>query len=217
MKFPAWIALLSLIAITQGVQISSAQNKPAAELIILNAKVWTVDKALPNAQAVAILGDRIVAVGRNAEVEAWRGPSTKVIDAGGKLLLPGFNDSHVHFVSGGMQLDSVNLKDAANPQEFARLIGERAKSHPKSEWIAGGNWDETKWNPPDIPNKELIDAITPETPVFVTRYDGHMGLANSVTLRLAGITAKTPDPPGGPSFATETVVPRGPSKTRPQI
>jgi predicted amidohydrolase YtcJ len=197
MKFPSWIVLLSLIAITQGVQICSAQNKPAAELIILNAKVWTVDKALPSARAVAVLGDRVVAVGGNAEVEAWRGPNTRVIDAGGKLLLPGFNDSHVHFVSGGMQLDSVDLKDAANPQEFGRLIGERAKSHTKSEWIIGGNWDETKWNPPDIPSKELIDAITPETPVFVTRYDGHMGLANSFTLRLAGITASTPDPPGG--------------------
>jgi predicted amidohydrolase YtcJ len=197
MKFPSWIVLLSLIAITQGVQICSAQNKPAAELIILNAKVWTVDKALPSARAVAVLGDRVVAVGGNAAVEAWRGPNTRVIDAGGKLLLPGFNDSHVHFVSGGMQLDSVDLKDAANPQEFARLIGERAKSHTKSEWIVGGNWDETKWNPPDIPSKELIDAITPETPVFVTRYDGHMGLANSFTLRLAGITASTPDPPGG--------------------
>lgn len=197
MKKLSWIVAVSLLVIASSVQLCRAQGKPAADLIILNAKVWTVDKALPNAHAVTVLGDRIVAVGGNTEVETWRGPHTRVIDAGGKLLLPGFNDAHVHFVSGGMQLDNVDLKEAASPQEFARLIGERAKARPKTEWITGGNWDETKWNPPDIPSKELLDALTPETPVFVTRYDGHMGVANSVTLRLAGITAKTPDPPGG--------------------
>jgi len=174
-----------------------AQSKPATDLIITNAKVWTVDTSQPIAQAVAVLGDRIVAVGSNAEVDAWRGPKTKVIDAAGKLLLPGFNDAHVHFVSGGEQLDNVQLKDVTNPQEFSRRIGERAKITPKGEWVLGGNWDETKWNPPDMPTKEMIDALTPNTPVFVSRYDGHMGLANSLALRLAGITAQTPDPPGG--------------------
>jgi predicted amidohydrolase YtcJ len=176
---------------------SPAQSRPAADLIITNAKIWTVDKSFPTAQAVAVLGDRIVAVGSNADVDAWRGPGTRVIDAEGKLLLPGFNDAHVHFVSGGMQLDNIQLNDATTPEEFARRIGQRAKITPKGEWILGGNWDETKWNPPNMPTKELIDALTPDTPVFVSRYDGHMGLANSVALRLAGITAHTPDPPGG--------------------
>lgn len=174
-----------------------AQSSPAADLIITNAKIWTVDKSLPGAQAVAVIGDRIVAVGSSTDVEAWRGPHTQVIDAGGKLLLPGFNDAHVHFVSGGRQLDSIQLNDATSAQEFARRIGERAKVTPKGEWIEGGNWDETKWNPAEMPTKGLIDALTPDTPVFVSRYDGHMGLANSLALRLAGITAKTPDPPGG--------------------
>ncbi|MGB6473955.1 MAG: amidohydrolase [Candidatus Sulfotelmatobacter sp.] len=176
---------------------SRSQSRPAADLIVTNAKIWTVDKSLPMAQAVAVLGDRIVAVGASADVDAWRGPNTRVVDAGGKLLLPGFNDAHVHFVSGGMQLTNVQLNDASSPQEFARRIGERAKVTAKNKWIVGGNWDETKWNPPSMPTKELIDALTPDTPVFVSRYDGHMGLANSVALRLAGITAKTPDPPGG--------------------
>ena len=139
---------------------TQAQSKPAADLIIRNAKIWTVDKSLPIAQAVAVLGDRIVAVGTNAEVDPWRGSNTKVIDAAGKLLLPGFNDAHVHFVSGGEQLDNVQLKDVANPQEFARRIAERAKITPKGEWVLGGNWDETKWNPPDMPTKEMIDALT---------------------------------------------------------
>jgi len=190
-------SILSLSVCALFVSSALAQSKPAADLIISNAKVWTVDKSLPTAQAVAVLGDRLVAVGSNADVDAWHGDHTRVIDAGGKLLLPGFNDAHVHFVSGGMQLTNVQLKDATSAQEFARLIGERAKVTPKGEWILGGNWDETKWNPPNMPTKALIDALTPDTPVFVSRYDGHMGLANSVALRLAGITAKTPDPPGG--------------------
>jgi predicted amidohydrolase YtcJ len=120
-----------------------------------------------------------------------------VIDAAGNLLLPGFNDAHVHFVSGGLQLDNIQLNNATSPDEFARRVAERTKVTPKGEWILGGNWDETKWDPPNIPTKEMIDAVTPNTPVFVSRYDGHMGLANSVALRLAGITSNTPDPPGG--------------------
>ncbi len=174
-----------------------AQSRPAADLIIRNAKIWTVDKNRPTAEAVAVLGERIVAVGSSAEIEAWQSVHTRVIDAAGKLLLPGFNDSHVHFVDGGLALDSVELNDATSAEEFARRIGERARRTPKGEWISGGDWDETKWTPARMPTKELIDSVTPDTPVFVSRYDGHMALANSVTLRLAGITSKTPDPPGG--------------------
>jgi hypothetical protein len=173
------------------------QAQPAADLIILNAKVWTVDKTHPTAQAVAVLGDRIVAVGSNGDVEAWHGVRTRTIDASGKLLLPGFNDSHVHFVDGGLSLDSVPLNDATSAAEFARRIGEQVKKTPKGEWVTSGDWDETKWTPAAMPSKELIDPVSPDTPVFVSRYDGHMALANSVTLRLAGITAQTPDPPGG--------------------
>ncbi len=170
---------------------------PTADLIITNAKVWTVDKTQPSAQAVAILGERIVAVGSNADVGAWRGPKTQTIDAQGKLLLPGFDDAHVHFISGGSQLDYVQLNDAASSEEFTRRIGEKARSVRPGEWILGGDWDETKWSPAAIPTKKMIDAVTPDTPVFVNRYDGHMGLANSVALKLAGITKDTPDPPGG--------------------
>jgi predicted amidohydrolase YtcJ len=177
--------------------LSPAQNKPAADLIITHANIWTVDPSHPRAQAVAVLGGRIVAVGTDADVQAWRGPQTRVIDVDGKLLLPGFNDAHVHFVSGGAQLDRVQLNDAASPEEFAHRIAERVKTTPKGAWIRGGNWDETKWNPPQLPTKELIDPITGDTPVFVERYDGHMGLANSAALRAAGITAQTSDPPGG--------------------
>ncbi len=176
---------------------SFAQTQPAADLIIRNAKIWTVDRAHPEAEAVAILGDRIVAVGSNQEIDVWRGPNTRGQDAAGKRLLPGFNDAHVHFTSGGQQLDNVQLNDATSPQEFARRVAERAKKTSKDEWMLGGDWDETKWIPAQLPTKELIDAITPQTPVALNRYDGHMILANSLALKLAGITSKTPDPDGG--------------------
>ena len=173
------------------------QSRPAADLIIRNAKIWTVDGSRPEAEAVVILGDRIVAVGANVEIDAWRGPATHVLDAGGKPLLPGFNDAHVHFEGGGEQLDSVQLNDATSAQEFARRIAERAAKTARGESIQGGDWDETKWSPPQLPTKELIDPVTGQTPVAVGRYDGHMILANTVALKLAGITAQTPDPAGG--------------------
>jgi len=174
-----------------------AQNKPAADLIIQNAHVWTVDALHPEAEAVAVLGDRIVAVGSSSQVDAWRGPHTRMVEAAGKRLLPGFNDAHVHFTDGGAQLDNVELNDVTSAQEFARRIGERAGKTAKGEWLLGGDWDETKWTPAELPTKELIDPATPETPVAVNRYDGHMVLANSLALKLAGISAQTPDPTGG--------------------
>jgi predicted amidohydrolase YtcJ len=186
-----------LTAVFGCVLCAMAQTQPAADFIVRNAHIWTVDSSRPEAEAVAILGERIVAVGSNQQVDAWRGPHTTVLDAGGKRLLPGFNDSHVHFADGGAQLDSVQLNDAASPREFARRIAERTGTAGKGEWVLGGDWDETKWSPAVLPTKELIDAATPETPVAVGRYDGHMVLANSVALKLAGITAQTADPAGG--------------------
>ena len=202
-RFPrllaCWLFVLPFFLFAQSFFVQSifAQSQPSANIIVRNAKVWTVDKSNPTAQAVAVLGDRIVAVGTNGDVEAWHGARTRVIDAGGQRLLPGFNDSHVHFVDGGLALDQVQLNDATSAEEFAQRIGERARRTPKGEWVSGGDWDETKWTPARMPTKELIDPLTLDIPVFVMRYDGHMALANSTTLRLAGITAKTPDPPGG--------------------
>ncbi|MFY9644267.1 MAG: amidohydrolase [Terriglobales bacterium] len=189
--------LLPFVFVMACVVLTAAQPKPAAELIIRSARVWTVDPSHPEAEAVAILGDRIVAVGGNEQVDAWRGPNTRIVDAGGKRLLPGFNDAHVHFTDGGAALDEVKLNDVTNTQEFARRIGERAAKTAKGEWLQGGDWDETKWTPAELPTKELIDAITPGVPVALSRYDGHMVLANSLALKLAGITAKTADPAGG--------------------
>ncbi len=188
-----WFALAPLFLMAVN---SLAQQRPAADVIITNAHVWTVDPDRPTAEAVAIIRERIVAVGSAAEMDAWRGSSTQIIDAAGKLLLPGFDDAHVHFRSGGEQLDSVELKDTSSQQEFRDRIAKRAARYP-DEWMTGGEWDDQQWKPAVLPTKELIDPVTPKTPVFVSRYDGHMGLANSLALKLAGVTKATKAPPGG--------------------
>ena len=169
----------------------------AADLVVVNARVRTMDAKQPAAEAVAVYGNRIVAVGSNAEIRKLAGTRTRVLDAGGRLVLPGFNDSHVHFLSGGFQLASVDLRDAATPQELAGRIQQFAQKIPKGRWITGGDWDHERWPAAALPTKELIDAFTPDTPVFVSRLDGHMALANSLALKLAGVTRETPDPPGG--------------------
>ena len=112
-------------------------------------------------------------------------------------MLPGFNDAHVHFFDGSAKLAQVQLKDARSPEEFARRIGEHASKLPKGEWVLGGTWDDQAFERPRLPTRADVDALTPETPVFVDRYDGHMALANSLALKLAGITRETPAPAGG--------------------
>jgi predicted amidohydrolase YtcJ len=177
--------------------IAVAADRPAADLIVEHARIWTVDAARPEAQALAVLGDRIVAVGSDEDVHAWQGPRTRVVDAGGRRLLPGFNDAHVHFSDGGASLAAVQLNDARSAAEFTRRIGAFAKTLKAGQWLRAGNWDETKWTPAELPTRALIDAVTPDNPVSIDRYDGHMVLLNSKALALAGITARTPDPPGG--------------------
>lgn len=168
-----------------------------AELVLLGGRVWTGDPRQPQAEAVAIGEGRILAIGRTESVRALIGPRTQVLNVPGRLVLPGFIDNHTHFLHGGFHLLSVDLRDARDPQEFARRIAERAKALPPGRWLTGGNWDHELWPGAPLPRKEWIDPYTPNTPVLVTRLDGHMGLANSLALRLAGITRETPDPPGG--------------------
>jgi predicted amidohydrolase YtcJ len=180
--------------------LPSLADKPPSlvpGLVIVNATVHTMDPKQPLAEAVAIYGNRIVAIGTSKEINRLAGPSTRVIDAQKRLVLPGFNDAHVHFLSGGFQLASVDLRDAATPQEFADRIRRFGAKLPPGRWITGGDWDHERWPDTRLPTKELIDTFTPETPVFVNRLDGHMALANSLTLRLAGVTRETLDPPGG--------------------
>jgi hypothetical protein len=190
-------ALFLLTLVGLGAACRTGAPAVVADLLIVNARIWTGVPERPLAEAVAIAGGRVAAIGTTAELMVWRGPSTRVIDAAGARVLPGFNDSHVHFMGGGLQLDNVDLRQAPTPQAFAQLIGERARKTPAGEWVVGGDWDDQLWDPPVLPTRDLIDPASPATPVFVNRFDGHMAVANSLALKLAGVTAATPDPPGG--------------------
>ena len=169
----------------------------APDLVVLNARVRTMDTNLPEAQAVAILGRTIAAVGRTDDLRRLAGPRTRVVDARGGLIVPGFNDAHVHFLSGGFELSGVDLRDAQTPGEFASRIRDFAAKQPKGQWITGGEWDHERWPGSSLPTRSLIDDGTSDTPVFVNRLDGHMALANGPALSIAGITRDTKDPEGG--------------------
>ncbi len=190
------LAAVTAIAFT----MLNAQTKDpslAPDLIILNATVHTMDEAQPTAEAVAILGNRIAAVGSSKELRALAGPKTRVIDAAKRTVFPGFNDAHVHFLMGGYSRANVDLRDASSTEEMARRLAAYAKKLPKGRWILGGDWDHEKWPGAPLPTREMIDAATPDHPVWVNRLDGHMALANTLALKLAGVTKETQDPPGG--------------------
>ena len=174
-----------------------SRTQVAADLVLVNGRVWTGNKSQPWAEAVAARGERIIAVGSNEEARKLAGPATRVIDLQGRLALPGFIDDHTHFIEGGFHLLSVQLRDAKTPAEFARRIKEHTARLPAGRWITGGDWDHELWPGAPLPTKELIDPYTQNNPVFVSRLDGHMGLANSAALRIAKITKETKDPPGG--------------------
>ena len=171
--------------------------QPAASLILIHGRIWTGVRAEPEAQAVACLGDRIVAVGPDAGIERWRGPRTQVIDLAGRRVVPGFNDSHVHFFPGGQALSSVQLREARSETEFRDRIAAYAARIPAGRWITEGEWDHENWTPSRLPTRQLIDPVTAGHPVFVSRLDGHTALANSLALKLAHVDRTTPDPPGG--------------------
>ena len=188
---------LALAGLSAAVTSTPARAQAPADTILVGGKVWTGNPRQPEAQAVAILDGRIAAVGSDAEVRRWAGTSTRVIALDGRRVLPGFNDAHVHFFDGGQGLASVQLRDAPSPAIFRDRIGAYAATLDKGRWVLNGNWDHERWTPAELPTRQLIDAATPHNPVFVNRLDGHMALANSVALKLAGITRDTPDPPGG--------------------
>lgn len=168
----------------------------AADLVLRGGRVWA-GKGLPAAAAIAMRDGRVLAVGADADVARWIGASTRVVELAGRLAVPGFNDAHVHFLSGGFGLLSVDLRGARDEADLARRLGGHARTLPPGTWILEGNWDHEAWPSKSLPTRAHIDAVTPEHPVLVQRLDGHMSLANSLALRRAGITRDTPDPPGG--------------------
>lgn len=180
-----------------------------AHLIITNAKIWTVDEQNPVAEAAAVRGNRILAVGSADQVQKLSGKATHIIDAGGRLVLPGFNDAHLHFLSGGESLMEVNLNDSRTPGEIQRRIREKAAQVPKGTWITGRGWDHTLFNDGRWPDKKLLDEAAPDHPVWVRRVDGHVGWANSKALEIAGVNEATASPAGGEIVRDQTGEPTG--------
>ena len=179
----------------------SATSAPAPSgepvtLAVVNARVWTGDARRPWADAVAVRGERIAAVGSSAEIRKLAPPGARIIDARGQMLVPGFHDAHVHFIDGGFRLASVQLRDATTPAEFVARIKAFAAGVPAGTWITGGDWDHEQWGG-QLPERGWIDSVTPDHPVWVNRLDGHMSLANSAALRAAGVTRATPEVDGG--------------------
>ena len=168
-----------------------------ADVLILNGKIWTVDEKQSLTEAVAIKGDKILAVGWSQDMKGLVDQQTEIIDVEGKLVLPGFNDAHLHFLGGGLSLLQVNLAGCKTPDEVSQKIIERASELPEGHWITGRGWDHTLFNKGVWPDKKLLDKAAPKHPVFVRRVDGHVGWANSLALRVAGIDRSTVPPSGG--------------------
>src|SRR5438094_2702233 len=169
-----------------------------ADIVIRGGMVWTgLSSGAPQAGAVAIGDGEVLAVGDSAAVARYVGSRTQVIHAHGGLVIPGLADGHTHFIGGGFQLASVDLRNAVTPQEFIRRLREYARTLKPGEWITGGDWDHTLWPGQPLPRHEWIDSVTPSNPVFVSRLDGHEALANAAAMKVAGITKDTPTPAGG--------------------
>lgn len=192
MKIKIRIIFLSLIFLI--FTTNACTNKP--KIAFINGKIYTVNEKLPFAEAVITQGEKIVFVGSQRDAEELIEKNTKKIDLKGRLMLPGFIDNHTHFTHGGFYLLGIDLRPAKSTQEFKQLIKEYVNQH-EGKWVTGGYWDHEQWEINNLPTKEMIDEFSPNTPIFISRFDGHMALANSYALKLAGITKDTPSPEGG--------------------
>ena len=192
---PAWLYALVLSG-SLGCAAASDSTSQRADLVIYG-RVWTGDSARPWAQAVAISGETIAAVGDSAALAKLVGTGTRVIANGKAMVVPGFTDAHVHLLSSGFQIARVSLREASSPADLTRRLKEHVAKVAPGEWITGGDWDHERWPGAKLPERSWIDSVTPNNPVFVNRLDGHMSLANSAALRLAGISKDSPEVPGG--------------------
>ncbi len=176
-----------------GTMISAREE---ASLVLLNGNIWTGNPNQPRAQAIAVSGDKIIGVGSNEEIKAFIGADTIQINGKGTFVTPGFIDSHIHMFTGGFGLTSVQLRDASSRNEFVSRIAAYAKNLENGVWISEGNWDHQNWGG-ELPTRDWIDSVTPNNPVAIQRLDGHMILANTAALELAGVNKNTPDVAGG--------------------
>ena len=194
LHFAIQILVLVFAALYAG---AAAQSLPAADTLVVNARLYTVNSRQPWAEALAVRGGNIVAVGTAAQIEKYRGPSTRVIDAGGRLILPGFTDCHIHFMDGSLSLQRINVEDVKTIAGIQEAVRKFAAAHPKDSWILGRGWSYDVFGKAALPDKKYLDEVVPDRPVLLEGYDGHTYWANSKALAAAGITRNTPDPPNG--------------------
>jgi predicted amidohydrolase YtcJ len=180
-----------------------------ADVVLVGGKVWTGVASQPQAEAVAIHGSRVLAVGSSEAMLKLAMPTAKIIQLHGRLVLPGFNDAHVHIQMGGANLVGVHLTDTKSQAEFRQRIATFAKTTPKGAWILNGLWDQERWSPIALPTHALIDDVTPDNPVAVSRTDLHMTLANAYAMKIAGVDRNTKDVPGGLILRDEDGNPTG--------
>ncbi|HSE41586.1 MAG TPA: amidohydrolase, partial [Acidobacteriota bacterium] len=190
LRIPAVISFIGALLIA----VIAQATPQHADRIFVNGKIWTGDDKRPVAEALAISGDKIVAVGSSEEIRRLVSKDTAIIDLKGRLVVPGFQDSHLHFP--GDPINSVKLDGLETLESFQKTLAEFAKTHPDLNWITGGGWGYSAF-PNQTVDKKYIDAVISDRPVYVSERDGHMGLANSKALEMAGITRNTPDPPNG--------------------
>jgi predicted amidohydrolase YtcJ len=186
----------TLLAAMLALTMAEPKQTPA-DLILVSAKIWTGDLRNPEAEALAVRGGRIVAIGTDKEVEAFKGSQTKVIDGKWRRVVPGFIDCHTHMSMGGLDLLAMDLRKTKDPAEFTSAVAAYAKNQPPGVWLTDGAWDHEQWTPPRLPTRALLDPATGDHPTCLQRQDGHMMVCNSLALKIAGVTRDTPDPSGG--------------------
>jgi len=189
------LTLILALGLATGCKTAAEGNM--VDLVLVNGKVWTGDVARPWAEAVSVRDGKIVGVGTAAELRKLSPSGAKLVELGGSLVLPGFIDSHTHFLAGGFALKSIQLREAKSREDFVGRIAAKARELGPGRWILNGDWDHQQFRPVELPRRDWVDAVTPDNPVCVNRLDGHMVLANSLALALAGVTRDTPVPPGG--------------------
>ena len=192
--FRTWLNVLLLAAVTLP---AAAESPQPADIIFVNARVYTVNPQQLWAEAIAVRGDKILAVGDKTKIESYRGKTTKVIDAEGRLLLPGFTDCHIHFMDGSLGLTRVDLNGAGTVPGIQKRVKAYADSHPQEPWIQGMGWTYPTFKPSGLPDKKILDDVVVDRPIYLVAFDGHSSWANSKALAMAGIDRGTPDPPNG--------------------
>jgi predicted amidohydrolase YtcJ len=197
MRFPFFRTWFSMLLLAAAANPAAAESSQPADVILVNARIYTVNRQQAWADAMAVRGDKILAVGDKTKIETYRAKTTKVIDAQGRLVLPGFTDCHIHFMDGSLGLTRVDLNGAETVAEIQKRVKAYADSHPQEPWIQGMGWTYPTFKPTGLPDKKILDDVIADRPIYLVAFDGHSSWANSKALAMAGIDRNTPDPPNG--------------------